>query len=49
MSVLAKSGTVRLAGTVPDVSQIDLAQQRARQVPGVTEVSNRLILGSEGH
>jgi hypothetical protein len=49
VSVLAKSGTVTLAGTVPDVSQIDLAQQRARQVPGVTAVSNRLILGSEGH
>ncbi|MFM0441380.1 BON domain-containing protein [Paraburkholderia strydomiana] len=49
VSVLAKSGTITLAGTVPEVSQIDLAQQRARQVPGVTEVSNRLSLGSEGH
>ncbi|MFP3587756.1 BON domain-containing protein [Paraburkholderia sp. SIMBA_055] len=48
VSVLAKSGTITLAGTVPEASQIDLAQQRVRQVTGVTEVSNRLSLGSEG-
>lgn len=49
VSVLARSGTVTLAGSVPEASQIDLAQQRARQIPGVTEVSNRLSLGTEGH
>jgi len=48
VSVVARSGSVTLAGTVPDAAQIDLAQQRAQQVAGVTTVSNSLNLRSEG-
>lgn len=49
VSVFASSGAITLAGTVLEVAQIALSQQRARQARGVTEVSNRLSLGSERH
>jgi hyperosmotically inducible protein len=42
ISVFARSGVVTLAGSVPDVSQIDRAGTIAGGVPNVTSVSNRL-------
>ncbi|MBB5401616.1 MULTISPECIES: BON domain-containing protein [Paraburkholderia] len=49
MSVVAKSGAITLEGSVPEAAQIDLAQQHAQQVAGVTGVTNRLSLATSGH
>jgi osmotically-inducible protein OsmY len=42
--VRARAGAVSLTGTVPDATQIPLAGDAARKVPGVTSVSNRLTV-----
>jgi hyperosmotically inducible periplasmic protein len=42
--VVAKGGSILLEGYVPESSQIDLATSAAQAVPGVTEVTNRLIV-----
>ncbi len=49
VAVLARSGAVTLAGTVPDTAQIDLATRQAQGVAGVTSVKNNLTLQAEGH
>lgn len=46
--VRARSGAVVLTGTVPDGSQIGQAEEIAKGVPGVTSVSNKLTLGTQG-
>jgi hyperosmotically inducible periplasmic protein len=46
--VVAKDGAISLEGYVPENSQIDLATSAARAVPGVTDVTNRLIVREEG-
>jgi hyperosmotically inducible protein len=48
IAVLVKGDVVTLVGTVPDDSQIQLAETAARTVPQVHTVSNRLILEEEG-
>lgn len=48
-SILAKSGAIILAGSVPEATQIELAQQQAQQVAGVAGVTNRLGIDYEGH
>ncbi|MGF6740899.1 BON domain-containing protein [Paraburkholderia atlantica] len=49
MTVVAKSGAITLEGSVPEAAQIDLAQQQAQQVAGVTGVTNRLTIATAGH
>ncbi|MFP4892902.1 BON domain-containing protein [Paraburkholderia sp. EG304] len=49
MTVVAKSGAITLEGSVPEAAQIDLAQQHAQQVAGVTGVTNRLSIATAGH
>jgi hyperosmotically inducible periplasmic protein len=49
VSILAKSGAITLAGTVPKSAQIGIAQQQAQQVAGVARVTNRLGIDYEGH
>lgn len=49
ISVLAKSGAITLAGSVPEAAQIERAQQQASQVAGVSGVTNRLTLATAGH
>jgi hyperosmotically inducible periplasmic protein len=46
--VVAKGGSILLEGYVPERSQIDLAASAAQAVPGVTSVTNRLIVRSKG-
>jgi hyperosmotically inducible periplasmic protein len=46
--VVAKSGSILLEGYVPESNQIDLATSAAQAVPGVTEVTNRLIVRAAG-
>lgn len=46
--VVAKSGSILLEGYVPESSQIDLATSAAQSVPGVTTVTNRLIVRAVG-
>jgi len=46
--VIARSGKVRLVGTVPDEGEIDIASQRAQSVTGVTNVSNNLSIRVPG-
>ncbi|MPW23135.1 BON domain-containing protein [Paraburkholderia sp. CNPSo 3157] len=48
MSVLVNSGAVTLAGSVPEASQIERAQQRAQNVSGVTGVTSRLTIETAG-
>lgn len=49
MTVLAKSGKVTLSGSVPEEDQIQLAEQHAKAVAGVTTVANRLVIATPGH
>ena len=49
MTVLARSGKVTLSGSVPEESQIQLAEQHAKGVAGVTTVANRLVISMPGH
>ncbi|MEX3855943.1 BON domain-containing protein [Paraburkholderia sp. BR10923] len=42
ISVRARGGAVVLTGSVPTRSQIDVAGDAAKSVPGVTSVSNKL-------
>jgi hyperosmotically inducible protein len=44
ISVQANQSTVILVGYVKKIRQSDSAEQIARQVPGVTSVSNRIII-----
>lgn len=46
--VVAKGGSILLEGYVPESGQIDLATAAAQAVPGVTTVTNRLIVRAEG-
>lgn len=48
INVTAIDGVVTLLGTVPDISQIDLAIDVARDVAGVREVLNGLTLQANG-
>jgi hyperosmotically inducible protein len=48
ITILVKGGVVTLVGTVPDDSQIRLAETAAKTVPNVQSVSNRLIVEEEG-
>ncbi|SDR52158.1 BON domain-containing protein [Paraburkholderia fungorum] len=47
ITVRANNGVVSLSGSVPEVRQIDLAINAARNVPGVQSVNNRLAVRSE--
>jgi hyperosmotically inducible protein len=49
MTVLAKSGKVTLSGSVPEEDEIQLAEQHAKEVAGVTTVANRLTIATPGH
>jgi osmotically-inducible protein OsmY len=49
ITVLAHGGKVTLDGTVPDASQIQLAENAASATHGVTQVDNRLIVREIGH
>ncbi|WP_028222809.1 BON domain-containing protein [Paraburkholderia oxyphila] len=44
ISVTARSGAIILNGTVAEASQIDTAGELAKDVPGVTSVTNRITL-----
>jgi len=47
--ILAKGGSVALTGSVPEQQQIQLAEEHASGVDGVTKVENRLIVSTSGH
>lgn len=47
ITVRANSGVVSLSGSVPEASQVDLAVNTAKSVPGVQSVNNRLAVRSE--
>jgi hyperosmotically inducible periplasmic protein len=49
INVIAKSGTITLAGTVPDQPQMDLAVTTAKGVTGVSSVKNSLTFEVEGN
>jgi len=44
LTVVARSGTVTLAGSVPDETQIQTANDRAHAVKGVSTVRNELAI-----
>ena len=47
ITVRAKDGAVTLEGTVPEQSQMEMAMNAAKGVPGVTSVKNSLTLSTE--
>lgn len=47
--VVARNGALSLVGTVPDESQIQLAQDAAQSVQQVKSVSNRLTVKEPGN
>lgn len=47
ITVRANNGVVTLTGSVPEASQIDLAINTAKGVPGVESVNSRLAVRSE--
>lgn len=47
IAILVKGDVVTLVGSVPDSSQIELAESAAKQIPQVHAVDNRLILEEE--
>lgn len=49
ITVLAKGGVVTLDGTVPENDQIQLAEDTASGVAGVSSVKNNLIMRETGH
>ena len=44
ISVTAKKGAVALNGTVPDANQSSMVEEIAKGVPGVTSVTNKLVV-----
>jgi osmotically-inducible protein OsmY len=44
ISVTAKGGVVALNGTVPDANQIPKVEEIVKGVPGVTSVTNKLVV-----
>jgi hyperosmotically inducible protein len=48
ITIVARDGKVTLTGSVPQESQIDMAVEHARVVPGVTSVVSRLEVGELG-
>jgi hyperosmotically inducible protein len=48
LDVIARSGKVTLAGSVPEQDQVDLATQRAKSVSGVVDVANRVGIDVPG-
>src|SRR5260370_39228018 len=48
IAIVARGGNVTLTGTVPQEEQIGVAVERAKAVPGVNLVINRLAVGEEG-
>ncbi|WP_126282237.1 BON domain-containing protein [Burkholderia stagnalis] len=44
ISIVAKGGAVTLNGTVTDASQVNEVAEIAKGVPGVTSVTNKLIV-----
>jgi hyperosmotically inducible protein len=48
LEVIARSGKVTLAGSVPEEDQVDLATQRAKSVSGVVDVANRVGIDVPG-
>ncbi|MGF6777415.1 BON domain-containing protein [Paraburkholderia sp. GAS334] len=46
--VRARGGAVTLTGSVPDGAQIPQAEEVAKGVPGVTSVTNKITLGTQG-
>jgi hyperosmotically inducible protein len=49
LNVLVKGGSVTLAGSVPDGSQLNAAGDAAKTVAGVTDLNNRLSVRAIGH
>ncbi|WP_254369036.1 BON domain-containing protein [Paraburkholderia phenazinium] len=49
ITVLAKGGVVALDGTVPDNDEIQIANDAAAGVAGVSSVKNNLIMRESGH
>lgn len=47
--IVARDGVLTLDGTVPDQSQIPMAQNAAQSVPQVKSVSNRLTVKEAGN
>ena len=47
ITVRANNGVVSLSGSVPEASQVDLAINTAKGVPGVQSVNSRLAVRSE--
>jgi osmotically-inducible protein OsmY len=46
--VRARGGAVTLTGTVPEGAQIAQAEEVAKGVAGVTSVSNKISIGTQG-
>lgn len=44
ISIVARGGVVTLSGTVTDASQVNEVAEIAKGVPGVTSVTNKLIV-----
>ncbi|MBZ5795683.1 BON domain-containing protein [Burkholderia contaminans] len=44
ISIVARGGAVTLSGTVTDAAQVNEVAQIAKGVPGVTSVTNKLIV-----
>lgn len=49
ISVIARGGAVTLAGYVSESAQVQVAEQRASEVNGVTSVRNLVTVGAAGH
>jgi hyperosmotically inducible periplasmic protein len=49
ITVLARGGVVTLDGTVPTNEEIQVATDVASSVPGVSNVTNNLLMQEEGH
>ncbi len=47
VTVLVGQGVVHLRGTVPSTEQRILAEREARQIPGVVDVINEIVVASE--
>lgn len=46
--VRARGGAVVLTGTVPEGGQVAQAEEVAKTVPGVTSVTNKITIGTQG-
>lgn len=49
IAVLARKGGVTLVGTVPDMQQVQLAQNSAQGLDGVSSLTNNLTTRYPGH